>query len=51
MTYTPPEPIKPEHDLETFDCGEPTLNDWLRKRALENETKRRVHTLSAAGRR
>jgi GNAT superfamily N-acetyltransferase len=39
MTYTPPEPIKPEHDLETFDCGEPTLNDWLRKRALENESK------------
>lgn len=38
MTYTPPEPIKPTHDVETFDCGNPTLNDWLRKRALQNET-------------
>lgn len=38
MTYTPPEPIKPTHDVETFNCGDPTLNDWLRKRALQNET-------------
>lgn len=38
MTYTPPEPIKPTHDVETFDCGNPTLNDWLRKRALGSET-------------
>ena len=38
MTYTPPEPIKPTHDVETFDCGNPTLNDWLRTRALESET-------------
>ena len=38
MTYIPPEPIKPTHDVETFDCGNPTLNDWLRKRALESET-------------
>lgn len=37
MKYTPPEPIKPTHDVETFDCGQPSLNDWLRKRALENE--------------
>jgi predicted N-acetyltransferase YhbS len=38
MTYTPPEPIKPTHDVETFDCGNPTLNDWLRKRAQISET-------------
>lgn len=32
-----PEPITDSHDLSTFDCGEPTLDDWLRRRALKNE--------------
>ncbi len=32
-----PAPIAAEHDLRDFDCGEPSLNDWLRKRALANE--------------
>ena len=27
------------HDLSTFDCGEPALNDWLRHRALKNESR------------
>lgn len=32
-----PEPITAEHELDTFDCGaEPSLNDWLKKRALNN---------------
>ena len=38
MSYTPPEPIKPTHDVEAFDCGNPTLNDWLKKRAKTSET-------------
>lgn len=33
----PPEKLSSEHDLAQFDCGEPTLDDWLRKRALQNE--------------
>jgi GNAT superfamily N-acetyltransferase len=33
-----PEKLSAEHDLSTFDCGEPVLNDWLRRRALQNET-------------
>lgn len=33
-----PEPIGPEHDLASFDCGTPSLDDWLRRRALRNET-------------
>ncbi len=37
MKYNPPTPIKPEHDIQNFDCGEPTLNDWLKRRALKNE--------------
>lgn len=36
-TFRPPEAITDEHLLESFDCGEPSLNDWLRRRALTNE--------------
>ena len=35
----PPEKLSPEHDLSTFNCGEPTLDDWLRRRALRNEAR------------
>ncbi len=34
-----PAPLTAEHDLSTFDCGEPALNDWLRHRALKNESR------------
>lgn len=33
----PPEKISPDHDLSQFQSGEPSLDDWLRKRALQNE--------------
>ena len=33
----PPEKLCSEHDLSEFNCGEPTLDDWLRKRAFQNE--------------
>jgi hypothetical protein len=33
-----PVPLSAEHDLSHFDCGEPMLNDWLRHRALKNES-------------
>ena len=33
----PPEPISAAHDLTGFDSGEPSLDDWLRRRALRNE--------------
>src|SRR5208337_3564042 len=26
-----------EHDLSKFECGEQALDDWLRRRALQNE--------------
>jgi GNAT superfamily N-acetyltransferase len=32
-----PAPITPDHQLDAFDCGVPSLNDWLRKQALRNE--------------
>lgn len=34
---TSPAPINSHHDLTSFDCGEPSLNEWLQKRALKNE--------------
>lgn len=34
-----PVPLTAEHDLSAFDCGEPALNDWLRQRALKNESR------------
>jgi GNAT superfamily N-acetyltransferase len=37
VTPSAPVPIAAEHDLVGFDCGEPSLNEWLRKRALANE--------------
>ena len=32
-----PEPLNAEHDIATFDCGEISLNDWLRRRAHTNQ--------------
>jgi len=32
-----PEPLRPEHDLSAFDSGEPVLDDWLRRRAVQNQ--------------
>jgi GNAT superfamily N-acetyltransferase len=32
-----PAPLNADHDLSTFDCGEPALNDWLQHRALKND--------------
>jgi len=34
-----PVPLTAGHDLSGFDCGEPALNDWLRLRALKNESR------------
>lgn len=31
-----PEPLNEDHDLEAFDSGEATLDEWLRRRALSN---------------
>jgi GNAT superfamily N-acetyltransferase len=32
-----PEPLTAAHDLAAFACGEPTLDDWLRRRAVANQ--------------
>jgi len=32
-----PEKLRPGHNLSDFECGEPSLDDWLRRRAPQNE--------------
>jgi GNAT superfamily N-acetyltransferase len=32
-----PQKLSPDHDLSTFDCGESALDNWLKRRALQNE--------------
>jgi GNAT superfamily N-acetyltransferase len=34
---TAPEPITEVHLIESFSCGVPGLDDWLKRRALKNE--------------
>jgi GNAT superfamily N-acetyltransferase len=34
--FTPPGPISTDHVLTDFDSGEPSLDEWLKKRALKN---------------
>ena len=33
----PPAPIGPGHDFSDFESGEPSLDEWLKKRALKNQ--------------
>ncbi len=33
----PPEPLLTTHLLDGFDCGEPVVDDWLKRRALANQ--------------
>ena len=40
----PPEKLRDDHDLSLFQCGEPALDDWLRRRALQNEESRASRT-------
>lgn len=32
-----PEPLRPDHDIAGFDCGVPSLNAWLERRAAANQ--------------
>ncbi len=39
MPLSAPEPLTAEHDVSEFDCGKPTLDHWLKTRALSNQEK------------
>lgn len=47
-----PAHITPAHDFSKFDCGDPGLNNWLRKRALSNEESgaSRTYVVCSSGR-
>lgn len=34
---TAPAPLASHHTLDAFDCGVPSLNDWLQRRAAQNQ--------------
>ena len=52
QSLTPPEKLREDHDLALFQCGEPALDDWLRRRALQNEESGASRTyVVSAGRR
>ena len=38
MNLRAPEPLSPEHQVNSFACGEPVLDEWLKRRALGNQT-------------
>jgi len=37
-SFRAPEKLSPAHDLAAFDSGEVVLDDWLRRRAAQNES-------------
>ncbi len=39
MALSSPEPLSAEHDLSQFSCGKPSLDHWLKTRALSNQQK------------
>lgn len=39
MGVSAPEPLNDEHDLSQFTCGKPSLDNWLKNRALSNHKR------------
>ena len=39
MFLAPPEPLTAAHKVSDFTCGKPTLDHWLKTRALSNQEK------------
>ncbi|MGD9537764.1 MAG: GNAT family N-acetyltransferase [Alphaproteobacteria bacterium] len=39
MALSAPEPLTAAHDISQFTCGKPTLDHWLKSRALSNQEK------------
>lgn len=39
MPISAPEPLNGGHDLSQFTCGKPSLDNWLKQRALSNQQK------------
>ncbi len=37
LPLSPPEPLTDDHQVDSFESGEPVLDDWLRRRARANQ--------------
>ena len=48
LLLSAPQPLKEIHRLDEFQCGEPVLDDWLRRRALANQLSRFSRTFVVA---
>lgn len=44
---SPPEPLTAEHDLAAFESGVVSLDDWFRRRALQNQASGASRTFVA----
>ncbi len=44
MALSAPAPLTAAHDSTDFFCGEPSLDDWLRQRAMKNEASGATRT-------
>lgn len=45
--FNPPALLIKDHDRDSFDCGVPALNDYLKKYALQNQKKHAPRTYVA----
>lgn len=37
VQFSAPEKLTSSHDVSQFECGEPSLDGWLKRRAIQNE--------------
>jgi GNAT superfamily N-acetyltransferase len=44
MNFTPPEPLADRHAIADFCCGTAALDDWLQRRALNNQNSGATRT-------
>jgi len=44
VPFTTPELLRADHCVESFDCGVPALNSFLKKHALTNQSNRSART-------
>jgi len=44
-----PQPLTAAHNVATFECGEPTLDEWLKRRAMANQISGASRTFVVTG--
>jgi GNAT superfamily N-acetyltransferase len=48
MNLHAPQPLTPQHQVNAFACGESVLDEWLKRRALGNQTSGASRTFVVA---